>query len=142
MAALYALHDPGRHAFLTSAQPKWIRATVKNLAIKATVQAHGAGKIAPDEMPISNPKMLRFAPSYSVGGKTPAPGESHPYTVDALAKFLGLVKQKSQEPKDSFHAAFGAIELIEEGTSAFDFCLPTPFTRSFLLSELQKAHVR
>jgi hypothetical protein len=40
---------------------------------------------------------------------------AHPYTVESIAKFLGFVKSKSQEPTNNFYAAFGAQELISEG---------------------------
>jgi hypothetical protein len=40
---------------------------------------------------------------------------AHPYTLEALAKFLGFVKQKAQEPTHSFVAAFAAEELIHGG---------------------------
>jgi hypothetical protein len=76
--------------------------------------AHGEGRIAPDEMPIeprTDPKVVRDAPSFSTALAGRA--VSRPYTVEALAKFLGLVRNGTGEerPKDSFVAAFGALEL-------------------------------
>jgi hypothetical protein len=84
-------------------------------AVTGTAEAHGKGLILPSEMKIENPKMLRYAPSYAVGAQTTDSVVSHPYTVDALAKFLGFVKRGNQEPTNSFHAAFGAEELIADG---------------------------
>jgi len=107
-------------------------------AIKAAVAAHGSGKIGKDEMPFppgTDPKLVRFAPKYTAGTAAVPVGDSpearaaraafskeiaeknerHAFTVEALAKFLGLVKQESQRPKDSFVAAFGALELVSEG---------------------------
>jgi hypothetical protein len=37
------------------------------------------------------------------------------YTIEGLAKFLGVIKKDSQRPKDSFIAAFESVELIEQG---------------------------
>ena len=41
--------------------------------------------------------------------------DAYPYTIKALAKFLGFVKDKNQRPTDSFVAAFSAEELIADG---------------------------
>jgi hypothetical protein len=89
-------------------------------AIAAGVQAHGAGKILPGEMPISKDTRLdaiRVAPGY-----TPIEREvvttSRPstvYTTEALAKFLGFFSGSQGQPTASFKAAFGAEELIADG---------------------------
>jgi hypothetical protein len=87
------------------------------LSIEATVKALGNGLIAPGEMPIdpkTNINTIRYAPPYSVGPSVTA-GVTHPYTIESMAKFLGFVKSGSQTPRDSFVAAFGALELISEG---------------------------
>ena len=84
-------------------------------AIAAGVQAHGAGKILPSEMPVdskTNTTVIRSAPSFSVSGTDPVP---HPYTTEVLAKFLGFVKSQDRAPTSNFLAAFGAVELIEFG---------------------------
>jgi hypothetical protein len=63
--------------------------------------------------PHTKPEHVRYAPGFS---SSPAGGEDHKYTVQALAKFLGLLKPGNrQEPRNSFVAAFGAVELISEG---------------------------
>jgi hypothetical protein len=83
----------------------------------AAVEAHGAGKILASEMPIdpkTNIAAVRYAPSYVIDPSLVA-ATDHPYTIEALARFLGLVKAGSLSPKDSFVAAFGAVELISEG---------------------------
>jgi len=85
-------------------------------AIAAAVRAHGAGKILASEMPIeprTDHKFIRNAPNYGTG---PESGPvNHPYTVEALACFLGFVKAERQTPTNSFIAAFGAEELIADG---------------------------
>ena len=81
------------------------------------VEAHGAGKILPSEMkidPKTNTTVLRYAPGFGIGASAPESG-AHPYTTEALAKFLGFVKDKNQRPSNSFIAAFGAEELIADG---------------------------
>src|SRR6267154_2186796 len=83
-------------------------------AIAAAVQAHGAGKILPKEMEIKNPKMLRDAPAYPIAERAES-DLSHPYTVEALARFLGFVKSQDRALTSNFNAAFGAAELIAEG---------------------------
>jgi hypothetical protein len=85
--------------------------------ITAAVKAHGEGKIAPDEMRIESKTRddaIRYAPGFSQTACAPSEG-AHPYTVEALAKFLGMVKPDNQRPRDSFVACFGALELIDEG---------------------------
>jgi hypothetical protein len=99
-----------------SARRKFDTSVIRE-AISAAVQAHGAGKILPKEMPIeprTDPKFIRNAPSFVT---SPESGEvGHPYTVRALALFLGCSKpSKREEPTDSFVAAFGAEELIADG---------------------------
>lgn len=91
-------------------------ASVLRETILAAVEAHGAGKIAADEMPIdpsTNKNVIRYAPGF--GPVTAGVTGAHPYTVEVLAKFLGMVKTGSQTARDSFVAAFGAVELISEG---------------------------
>jgi hypothetical protein len=90
-------------------------------AIAAAVTAHGAGKILPKEMPFKKEQgqrtdLIRVAPGYSSGSVTGSvilPKTA--YTVDGLAKFLGFVKATSDTPTNSFIAAFGAEELIDDG---------------------------
>lgn len=57
--------------------------------------------------------LIRYAPGY---GPSPLAGNvpSVPYTVDALARFLGEVKHRGEAHK-GFHAMFGALELLSEG---------------------------
>jgi hypothetical protein len=84
-------------------------------AIAAAVEAHGKGLRLPKEMPIeprTDPKFIRNAPSF--GTVTESVTVAHPYTVEALAKFLGFVKAKSATATNSFIAAFGAEELIAD----------------------------
>jgi hypothetical protein len=83
-------------------------------AIAAAVEAHGAGKILPEEMPVdlkTNTSVKRYAHSFSVSATESV---THPYTVEALAQFLGFVKTGSATPTNNFVAAFGAAELIYE----------------------------
>jgi hypothetical protein len=85
--------------------------------LAAGVQAHGVGRILPREMsidPSTRKEAIRYAPSFSQMPPTPDSGV-RPYTVEALAKFLGFVKSGTQEPTNNFVAAFGAAELIYEG---------------------------
>jgi hypothetical protein len=95
-----------------SARRKFDTAVLRE-AISAAVEAHGKGLILPKEMPI-DPKTregyVRYAPGFS---SVPESG-AHPYTVEALSKFLGFVKSGKQEPTNSFIAAFGAEELIAD----------------------------
>jgi hypothetical protein len=81
--------------------------------ITSAVQALGAGKIKPEEMPVSDDtrkNVIRYAPGF---GRSTAAGD-RPYTVDGLARFLGEVKSNG-EAHEAFRAAFGALELISEG---------------------------
>jgi len=57
---------------------------------------------------------VRYAPSFSQT-QSATTVVAHPYTAEAVAKFLGFVKQGSQQPTNNFYAAFGAQELISEG---------------------------
>jgi hypothetical protein len=84
-------------------------------AIGAAVEAHGKGLILPTEMeikPRTDPKVIRNAPKYVTTSESEA--VAHPYTLESLAKLLGFVKQKAQQPTHSFIAAFGAEELIAD----------------------------
>jgi hypothetical protein len=77
-----------------------------------------AGKIAPEEMPITTGERqrtdkIRIAPGYdfvqlAAGSQLPRGA----YNVDALAKFLGEVDDEGRAT-DSFKAAFDAMELID-----------------------------
>jgi hypothetical protein len=90
-------------------------ASVIRETIRAAVEAYGAGKISEKEMPVdakTNASALRYAPSFLLSGPSGGP---HPYTVDSLARFLGTVKPETQKATNGFVAAFGSIELIEEG---------------------------
>jgi hypothetical protein len=62
--------------------------------------------------PSTRTDAIRYAPSFSQNQRA-RPDSARPYTVEALAKFLGLVRNGTGEerPKDSFVAAFGALEL-------------------------------
>ena len=60
--------------------------------------------------------MIRYAPSFSQSPSS-VPETDHakyPYTIQTLAGFLGFVQPDGQSLR-SFEAAFGAVELIEEG---------------------------
>lgn len=82
--------------------------------IKAAIQAYAEDKITPAEMPMDpNNKRnsdLRYAPSFVSNGKT-CP---QVYTTESLAKFLGMTTGDGT-PQEKFLAAFGALELIEQG---------------------------
>lgn len=86
-------------------------------SVRAAVQAYAEGKITLDEMPVGEDTRkgyIRYAPSFMAGVPAPPVG-ARPYTMDSLAKFLGMVRSGRKEPQDRFVAAFGAVELIEEG---------------------------
>jgi hypothetical protein len=84
-------------------------------SIKATIQAYAEGKISPAEMPM-DPKTrdnyICNAPSFVKG--ICGARSTHPFTEDSLAKFLGMT-DGSGRPQEKFNAAFGALELIEQG---------------------------
>ncbi len=82
--------------------------------ITATIRALGEGKITPEEMPIdpkTKTEYIRYAPGYTT--MSPA-GAAHPYTVEALAKFLGELDGRD-EPHAAFKNAFASLELISRG---------------------------
>jgi hypothetical protein len=73
------------------------------------LQALGEGKITPEEMPVppdTRKDHIRYAPGFGGG---PSADRVLPYTVEALAKFLGEV-QPNNAPRESFRAAFDALE--------------------------------
>ena len=85
-------------------------------AIRAAVEAHGRATGLP-EMPFKTEQgqrtdKLRIAPSY-MEGSVPPGGilPSQVYTLDGLAKFLGMTKS-GEHARDSFLAAFGALDAI------------------------------
>jgi len=92
-------------------------ASVLRETITATVKALGEGRIKPEELPIdpkTNKSQIRYAPGYS----SIPPAEripSSPYTVDALAKFLGETKLSTGVAHEAFRTTFAALELISEG---------------------------
>jgi len=83
--------------------------------ILATLRALADGKITAEEMAVAEDTRkdaIRYAPGF---GPVPlAVHVPHPYTIDALAKFLGAVRDDGHATED-FKAAFSALELIEEG---------------------------
>jgi len=90
-------------------------------AIRAAVEAYGAGKINEGEKggeiqpaPKTNLTQIRYAPSFSLPNLSSLAANEHPYTMQTLASFLGFV-QPSKQPTTMFDAAFGALELIKEG---------------------------
>jgi hypothetical protein len=86
-------------------------------AQRAAVQAYSEGKIKPEELPFApdtRKDRIRYAPSFIAGEPTP-PGSVRPYTVESLATFLGMMQPDKNNIQIKFTAAFGAVELIEEG---------------------------
>jgi hypothetical protein len=80
-------------------------AAVLHETISSAVEALGAGKILPEEMPISkdtNLSLIRYAPDFApctAAVQRPQTDDSkrnYPYTIVGLAKFLGMVKSGSQ----------------------------------------------
>lgn len=69
----------------------------------------------------TNANALRYAPSFaSVTAavthlQSDENTKKYPYTVEGLAKFLGMVKSGSQTATNSFLDSFGALELIAGG---------------------------
>jgi len=63
--------------------------------------------------PKINDKHIRYAPSF-VSGTILRAGTEHAYTEQSLARFLGMT-QGDGDPQEKFRAAFGALELIEQG---------------------------
>ena len=92
-------------------------------AIRAAVQAYGAGKISVGDgvgeiipVPKTNDTLKRYAPSFSVpDDPSSCAAHEHPYTMQTLAKFLGFVDPNGESTR-TFDAAFGAIELLKEGS--------------------------
>lgn len=92
-------------------------AAVLRETIRAAVEAHAAGKILAKEMPIpphTKPNYIRYAPAFSSESSTNS-DHLYPYTIEALAAFLGHSKSSGEAAKDYFRAAFGAVELIADG---------------------------
>ena len=81
-------------------------------AVAAVVRALAEGKIALEPVdPKTRKELIRYAPSFvPSGASSPATGD-HPYTIDAVARFLGYVKRSTNRAKDSVVAAFGFLEL-------------------------------
>jgi chemotaxis protein histidine kinase CheA len=99
-------------------------AAVLRETISSAVEALGAGKILPEEMPIeahTKPEHVRYAPSFTSctaavqDMQTDDSKRNYPYTIVGLAKFLGMVKSGSQTATNSFLDSFGALELIAGG---------------------------
>lgn len=100
--------------------------------IQAAVEAHGQGRILFDEMPLdpsTRRDQMRYAPGFSTPAVSDTAGviperdpkafrdfvqKNHGYTLNDLAKFLGLMQPKG-DLRPSFIAAFGAVELLSEG---------------------------
>jgi hypothetical protein len=111
-----------------SARRKFDTSVIRE-AIGAAVRAHGTGKILPKEMPFAigeaqRTDQIRVAPGYAAGTipssrnssvveSTILPKTS--YTIDGLANFLGFVIPSTKRATQSFIAAFGAEELIDDG---------------------------
>jgi hypothetical protein len=89
-------------------------------AVYAAVQALGAGKLPEFPKPASKAGSLRYAPSFTVGTSSTSEVE-HAYTVDSLARFLGLVKKEGSkyEAKNSVRAAVAELELLEKKIEGF-----------------------
>lgn len=71
--------------------------------------------------PRTDPKFIRYAPCFTTVTAAVTHLQSdentkkYPYTVEGLAKFLGMVKSGSQTATNSFLDSFGALELIAGG---------------------------
>ena len=92
--------------------------------ISAAVEALGAGRILAEEIALPkdvNDRYMRYAPSFSAPVQPGCTGQQvdenkrkYPYTIEALAKFLGMVRVNGAAT-ENFTASFGALELINEG---------------------------
>ena len=83
-------------------------------AVSAAVKALGEGSIeigTPD--PKTKTSAIRYAPSFVTRkGSSPTVGD-HPYTVKAVAAYLGYIKRASGEAKNSVVAAMDILERAE-----------------------------
>ena len=58
----------------------------------------------------TNDRFIRYAPGFGPAAST----RSVPYTIEALAKFLGEIDQRN-EPRHQFRDTFNSLELMSEG---------------------------
>jgi hypothetical protein len=90
-------------------------------AVSAAVNAFAAGAVRFEKVdPATRKDALRYAPSF-VPEKTPdAPGASHAYTADTLARFLGGVYVKPDKcAQNGVRAALGILEMEERKVVGF-----------------------
>lgn len=85
-------------------------------SIKSAIEAYTQGKVKPEEISMATGQgkrsdIILYAPHFAEVSGAPA---TSPYTEDSLAKFLGM-SAPNGEPQEKFKAAFGALELIEQG---------------------------
>jgi hypothetical protein len=83
--------------------------------VAALARFLGEGKISAKEMPVppdTRQDHIRHAPGF---GGASTEKRLVPYTVESLAKFLGETKDNGTQARESFRAAFDALELISEG---------------------------
>lgn len=95
-----------------------LRTVMENVA--AAVNGLASGELSPTKFavdPSTNASVLRFAPSY-IAGIAPATNfVARPYTVAAVARYLGYVKTTAGKtnPDEKVLAALSVLELIELG---------------------------
>jgi len=91
-------------------------------AVSAAIKAFGAGTVAFEATDIKARKdVLRYAPSFIPGKEASgAPGASHAYTADSVARFLGGVYVKPDGcAQDGVRAALGILEMEERKVIGF-----------------------
>ena len=83
-------------------------------AVSAAVKALGEGKIeieAPD--PKTKTQHFRYAPSFIPRNASSGTVPDHAYTASTLARYLGYVDKKQDEPRKSVYTAIGILEQAE-----------------------------
>lgn len=115
-------------------------ASIEQETVRAVVEAYAEDQIALP-VPTATKAQTRYAPSFIAGDPGRA-GDSHPYTVQSIADFLGWV-EPSGKAQDKVGSALAALQFIEEGLlREADFAGLTTKQAEAVVEEARRARER